>query len=194
MFIRLAREEDIPAILEIYGPYVEGTCVSFEYRTPTREEFLERFRRYTAQFPWLVWEEDGVVLGYAYGSLPFQRAAYQWCAEISVYVAPRAHRRGIGRALYAALETIIFQQGYRVIYCLITTDNPGSIAFHKAMGYTQVAELPGCGYKFGKKLGICYLEKRRDFVEIPTKAPVPAKEIVNNDRKLAEVLDKMTLS
>ena len=82
--IRIATEKDIPQILAIYGPYVEDTTVSFEYTVPTEEAFLERFRGITAQFPWLVWEEDGKVLGYAYGSPPYARAAYGWCAEPSV--------------------------------------------------------------------------------------------------------------
>ena len=125
MAIRMATEQDIPRILAVYGPYVETTCISFEYTVPTREEFTRRFTSYTARFPWLVWEEDGQILGYAYGSAPWTRAAYGWSAEASVYVAPQAHRRGIGRALYEALEKLIFAQGYRVIYCLITTDNPG---------------------------------------------------------------------
>ena len=72
--IRFATEKDIPAILDIYGPYVLHTAISFEYSVPTLEEFTERFLGITKQFPWLVWEEDGVVLGYAYGSLPFGRA------------------------------------------------------------------------------------------------------------------------
>ena len=82
--IRFARESDIPAILDIYGPYVLNTATSFEYSVPTLEEFTERFRSITAQFPWLVWEDNGAVLGYAYGSLPFSRAAYRWCSASSI--------------------------------------------------------------------------------------------------------------
>ena len=84
MMIRMAVEADVPAMLAIYSPYVLNTTASFEYEPPTQAEFLERFRRITRQFPWLVWEEEGEILGYAYGSLPFERAAYAWCAEASV--------------------------------------------------------------------------------------------------------------
>ena len=101
--IRLAKETDLSQILEIYGPYVLHTAVSFEYSVPTLEEFTDRFRSITAQFPWLVWEEEGKVLGYAYGSLPFGRAAYRWCAASSIYLAPQAQGRGIGRKLYRTL-------------------------------------------------------------------------------------------
>lgn len=102
--IRFATEADIPAILDIYGPYVLNTAVSFEYTVPTLEEFTQRFRETTKQFPWLVWEESGKVLGYAYGSLPFGRAAYRWVCASSIYLAPQAQGKGIGRKLYSVLE------------------------------------------------------------------------------------------
>ena len=102
--IRFAVEADIPEILEIYAPYVLNTAYSFEYTVPTLEEFKERFRSYTQQFPWLVWEEEGRVLGYAYGSRPWGRMAYSWNAEVSIYLAPAIHGRGIGRKLYDVLE------------------------------------------------------------------------------------------
>ena len=73
--IRMAVEADVPAMLAVYAPYIEETTYSFEYTVPSEEEFLTRFRRITEQFPWLVWEEEGTVLGYAYGSLPFEREA-----------------------------------------------------------------------------------------------------------------------
>ena len=118
--IRIAEERDIPAILEIYGPYVLNTTITFEYDVPTREEFTRRFRDITRQFPWLVYEEDGEILGYAYASAPYARAAYAWCAEPSVYLKPEARGRGIGRKLYAALEQILDCQGYQVLYALVT--------------------------------------------------------------------------
>ena len=97
MSIRPANIADLPRILEIYGPYVENTAISFEYTVPALEAFTQRFLDITAQFPWLVWEEEGAVLGYAYGSAPFERAAYQWSAEASIYLCPEACGRGIGR-------------------------------------------------------------------------------------------------
>ena len=88
--IRIATTADVPEMLAIYTPYVENTTVSFEYVPPTLEEFTNRFATYTRQFPWLVWEEGGVLLGYAYASAPFSRAAYGWCAEPTVYLRPEA--------------------------------------------------------------------------------------------------------
>lgn len=192
--IRPAKESDIPAMLAIYGPYVENTPYSFEYAVPTEEEFTARLHSYTTQFPWLVWEEDGEVLGYAYGSAPFTRAAYSWCAELSVYIAPKAHRRGIGKALYRVAEEILFRQGYQVIYCLITTANHASIAFHEHMGYKTVATLPGCGVKFGRHYGIVYMEKRSNSVELPTVFPASANLIVQDTRIWDDILFKFSLS
>ena len=194
MSIRLARQQDIPAMLAIYGPYVENTAYSFEYTVPTEAEFTERFCCYTAQFPWLVWEEDGRVLGYAYGSAPFQRAAYRWCAEVSVYICPQAHRRGIGSALYAALEQLLWLQGYQVIYSLISTDNTDSVAFHQHLGYKTVTVMPACGIKFGRWIGIIYMEKRSNSVELPTEFPKPIGKIVKNDSILSDILAKISLS
>ncbi len=192
--IRIATVGDVPAMLEIYGPYILNTAYSFEYTVPTEAQFTERFLTYTAQMPWLVWEENGAVLGYAYGSLPFERAAYQWCGEVSVYLAPEAQGRGIGRRLYAVLEEIMWAQGYRVIYSLITTENTGSLAFHEKQGYQKFAEFSNCGFKFGRWLGIVWMEKRANSVESPTKPPIPWTSIVDSDEKFTNILDKMSIS
>ena len=192
--IRFAVEADIPEILEIYAPYILNTAYSFEYTVPTLEEFTERFRSYTAQFPWLVWEEDGRVLGYAYGSRPWGRAAYSWNAEVSIYLSPAVHGRGIGTKLYTVLEEILKMQGYRIIYAVITSDNQGSIDFHKRVGYRFVAEFPGCGHKFGRRLGTVWLEKQVEFVEYPQNFPVSCHVVVENDGKLRNILDKLSIS
>ncbi len=177
MAIRVAKVEDLPRILEIYRPYVEHTATSFEYAVPTLEAFTRRFLGITAQFPWLVWEEDGVVLGYAYGSAPFERTAYQWSAEASIYLCPEAQGRGIGRKLYAELEEILKRQGYRKVYAIITTANEASLAFHKAVGYRLTAQMPGVGYKFGAWYGTVWMEKDLNTWETPPFAPIPWPEM-----------------
>ena len=191
--IRMATAADVPAMLEIYGPYVLNTAYSFEYTVPTRDEFTNRLLSYTEQFPWLVWEEEGKVLGYAYGSLPFSRAAYRWCCEVSIYLAPQIHGRGIGRKLLGVLESILWRQGYRVIYSVITSENTGSISFHEKMGYRFCAQLPGCGIKFGRELGTIWMEKRSKIVEIPTQMPSSWRTLVENDRKLNDILSILSL-
>lgn len=194
MSIRFATQQDIPAILQIYGPYVENTAISFEYSVPSQEEFTQRFHKYTRQFPWLVWEEDGSILGYAYGSAPFERAAYGWCAEASIYLAPQAHRRGIGRKLYTALEHLLTLQGYRKLYALVTTANPPSVQFHLAMGYRHLVDFKDCGFKFGSWHGVTWLEKDLYPVDLTMIPPKSIGEIVGNAKILQNILDSLSLS
>lgn len=177
MPVRSANLQDLPRILEIYGPYVKNTAISFEYAVPTLEEFTQRFLKITAWFPWLVWEENGAVLGYAYGSLPFERAAYQWSAESSIYLCPEACGKGIGKKLYAALERLLQHQGYRKVYAIITTANAPSVAFHEAVGYRHTATMPGCGYKFGKWHGTIWMEKELNNWDEPPRQPVPVHQV-----------------
>ena len=193
MSIRFATEADLSRILQIYAPYVENTAVSFEYTVPTLEVFTARFRAITAQYPWLVWEEDGRVLGYAYGSAPFERAAFSWCCESSIYLDPVCHGRGIGRKLQTALEALMRLQGYRLLYALVTTDNPASIAFHQALGFSRLADFPGCGWKLDGWHGIVWLEKQRNSPGKPKKPPLPIADIVDSNQKLSVILDKLSL-
>ena len=180
--IRIATEQDIPAMLAIYAPYVENTTYSFEYTPPTPEAFTQRFATYTTQCPWLVWEENGRVMGYAYGSLPFERAAYAWCAEVSIYLCPEAQGKGIGKKLYAAVEEILWRQGYRIIYALITTENEISLRFHEKRGFRTIGEFPHCGIKFHKLYSVVWMEKVLNRGEIPNNFPKPVHQIVNVDR------------
>ena len=191
--IRPALEADLPAILAIYGPYILTSTATFEYEVPSLSAFTDRFRGITAQFPWLVWEEDGKVLGYAYGSAPYTRPAYAWCAESSVYLAPAARGRGIGTALYAALEEILRTQGYQVLYALVTQENAASLRFHEKLGFRQMVLFPDCGFKFGRWLGLIWLEKRLKAVEIPTSAPTPWPAIRKDAQNFANILENLSL-
>ena len=192
--LRIAAESDVPAMLDIYAPYILTTTYSFEYTVPSEEEFLERFRHYTAQFPWLVWEEDGRILGYAYGSPPFERAAYAWCAESSVYLHPDARGRGIGRKLYAALEELLRLQGYQLLYALITSENDASLRFHRRAGFVPRAEFPRCGYKLGRWLGVHWYEKQLNSVESPSNAPASWLSIGADVQKISNILYILSLS
>ena len=192
--IRIATEADVPQMLAIYAPYIENTTITFEYDVPTQEQFLQRFRSITARFPWLVWEEDGTILGYAYGSAPFERAAYSWCAEDSVYLLPEARGRGIGTRLCIALEKVLTFQGYRRIYALITAENENSIAFHEKLGYTLRAELPDAGFKFGRWIGVIWMDKRLDFVEFPSNFPYSWLAVRQDRQSFSDILDILSLS
>ena len=191
--IRLATEADVPEMLAIYAPYILTTTYTFEYEVPSEEAFLARFRGITAQFPWLVWEEEGKILGYAYGSLPFERAAYSWCTEDSLYLLPEAKGRGIGKKLLNCLEKFLALQGYRKIYAIITAENTVSLDFHRKNGYLCTATFESCGYKFGRWLGVTWMEKELPFVPFSGFFPVPFPVLMQTDEKILHNLDTFSL-
>lgn len=191
---RIAVEADVPQILSIYAPYVRDTTVTFEYDVPTETEFLERFRGITRDFPWLVWEEDGEILGYAYAARPFERSAYRWCAEPSIYLKSTAQGQGIGRKLYLALEELLKLQGYQVLLALITGENEGSCRFHEKLGYTLVGDIPLCGMKFGRWLNVFWMEKRISIVHIPSEFPTKWSTIGQDAQKICDILFNLSLS
>ena len=149
MAIRTATTADLEQMLSIYAYFVEHTAVSFEYVLPTKEEFEQRFLSHICTYPWLVYEESGTVLGYAYAGRAFERAAYSWNAEISCYLAPQVRRRGIGTALYARIEEILRRQGCRKVFAVVTSANEASVRFHEAIGYRTCAVYRDVGYKLG---------------------------------------------
>ena len=191
--IRIAREADVPEILAIYAPYIENTTFTFEYHVPTRDAFLARFRDITAQFPWLVWEEDGKILGYAYGSAPFARDAYRWCAEDSVYLLPEAKGKGIGKMLIAALEQILTYQGYRRIYALITAENVVSVRFHEKIGYHICGKFDKAGFKFNRWIGVIWMDKPLGFVDFPSNFPRSWSSIIQDAQSFSDILDILSL-
>ena len=192
--IRNATEDDIAQILSIYAPYILHSTATFEYDVPSQNAFLQRFRVITAQFPWLVWEENGEILGYAYASRPYARAAYSWCAEPSVYLLPQAQGRGIGRELYQVLEECLKLQGYQLLYALVTQENIGSLHFHERLGYTSRVHFPDCAWKFGRSLGVIWMEKRISLVESPSNFPKPWPDIMHSEQKFSDILDNLSLS
>ena len=192
--LRIAYDTDVPAILDIYAPYILSSTATFEYDVPSERDFLQRFREITAQFPWLVWEEEGRILGYAYASAPYSRAAFQWCAEPTIYLSPEAQGRGIARKLYSALEKLLKIQGYQVLYALITAENIPSIRFHQKFGYTLRGDFPDCGFKFGRWLGLFWLEKRLNSVESPSYTPIPWAVARQDAQRISNILDILSLS
>ena len=192
--IRPATEQDLPDILSIYGPYIENSTATFEYEVPSLQTFTQRFLDITRQYPWLVWEEDGKILGYAYASAPYTRAAFAWCAEPSIYLREEAKGKGIGKKLYTVLENLLAFQGYQVLYALVTTENSGSIRFHEKMGYREVGFFPDCGYKLGRWCSLVWMEKSIKIVESPSGFPKPWLSIVQGAERFTNFLDSLSLS
>ena len=166
MRIRMAGLEDAAALLAIYAPYVRETAITFEYDVPSEKEFAGRIAHTLEKFPYLVEENDGEIVGYAYAGAFHPRAAYQWCAEMSVYVKRDARRMGIGKMLYAAMEEILrMQRITNAEACIAMPNEPDehltldSVRFHERMGYRMVGEFRQCGFKFGRWYNMVWMEK-----------------------------------
>ena len=162
MEIRFAKPSDARSLLDIYAAYVENTAITFEYEVPTIEDFATRIAITLEKYPYLVAKEDGVVVGYAYASTYYARAAYDWAVELSVYISQDARGQGVGTRLYDALEDLLEQMGYIHFLACISLPNEASLALHRKRGYQQVAHFPKIGYKFNRWHDIVWLQKSLD--------------------------------
>ena len=150
MRVRQAEaSRDASACADIYAPFVLETAVSFEERPPDAAEFAERIKKVTARYPWLVAEDDGRIVGFAYATSHRERAAYRWAVDVAIYIDPGQHGRGIGRALYEALFELLEDQGYRVAVAGIALPNPASVALHEKLGFEPVGVYRQIGFKHG---------------------------------------------
>jgi L-amino acid N-acyltransferase YncA len=148
MKIRPVRREDAGEMLDIYRPFITDNCVSFELEPPTLEQFAERIDTYTKRFPWLVAEENGEVIGYAYASSYRERKAYQWSVECSVYIRADKRGTGCGRILYESLFADLIDRGFFNVYAIITLPNDASVQFHRSMNFEEVGIFKRVGFKF----------------------------------------------
>lgn len=150
--MRAARDDDVAAITAIYRPAVLAGTATFELEPPDENEIAARLRTITgAGHPYLVAEQDGAVLGYAYASWFRTRPAYRFTVEDSIYLADRAQRRGIGRRLLGELLSRCEAQGFRQMIAVIgDSANMASIELHRALGFAMCGTLPATGYKLGR--------------------------------------------
>jgi len=186
--IRLATEEDAKGILDIYAPYIENTSFTFETETPTIDAFKERIKTYLINWPWLVWEVDGKIAGYAYATRHRERAAYQWCTEASVYIHDDHQRSGIARALYTALFEILEKQGFRNVYAVINLPNEKSVAFHESCGFVYFATYEKVGYKLGRWKNVGWWKLQLNEYNMEPEPPIPFSEM--DQSFLAELFSK----
>ena len=164
--IRSAAPDDAPRLLEIYRYYIENTAVTYECAVPSEAEFRARIEGTLTRYPYLVAEDGGVILGYAYAGPLVRRAAADHSCEVSIYLDRDVRRRGLGRQLYEALEERLKAMGIRNLYAVIAwTDhadaylNADSAEFHARLGYVLAGHLHGCGYKFGRWYDLIWMEK-----------------------------------
>ena len=168
--IRFAAAADAAALLGIYGQYID-TPITFECALPSEEAFRRRVAEYGAACPYLVWEEDGRILGYAYAHRLGERAAYQWSAELSIYLGRDSTGRGLGRRLYGALMALLRLQGVRTVYGCVTLPNAGSEGLHAAMGFRLTGTWHRAGFKCGAWRDVGWFEKTIAPYD-PSPAPV----------------------
>ena len=187
--IRRAAAGDAAALLDIYAPYIRETAITFEYDVPAAEEFAARIGDIARTHPYLVCERDGRPVGYAYAHNIRERAAYDWAAELSVYLAPAAQRQGAGTALYRCLIDLLAMQNLRILYGCVTLPNEKSERLHEKLGFAPVGVWHGAGWKFGRWHDVGWLEKRLggDGAAQPV---IPFPQL--DGQKIQECLDRYT--
>jgi phosphinothricin acetyltransferase len=176
--LRLAEEQDVPGILEIYAPFILRTAVTFEETVPEEDTFWERIQLIMTELPFLVCEIDGRIAGYAYASGYRSRASYRWAKEVSVYVHPDFRRKRIALALYTSLNEMVRYQGIACLLAIITLPNDASVAFHEHLGYRKCGVFPKVGYKLNQWQNVGWYELfLQDENEAPKDRIIPLDEI-----------------
>lgn len=159
MLIRPIQPADFDAVAALTNIYIRDTAIHFATQPVSADELRASWQRTRERYPWLVAEVDqptpaaqagGAFAGFARAYTWRERAAYQWTPEVGVYVEPRFHRRGVGRALYAKLLDILRRQGYRSAVAGITLPSEPSVRLHEAMGFVRVGTVRDAGFKLGR--------------------------------------------
>ena len=158
--VRDASEHDAEACAAIYAPYVTGTAITFETEPPPPAEMAGRIAAALRTHAWLVLEDDGRVVGYAYGGPYKSRPAYRWSCEVSVYIEPGRRRTGGGRALYSALFARLAERGYRTAVAGMTLPNEASVGLHRAMGFEPVGTYRRIGWKHGAWHDVAWTQRQ----------------------------------
>lgn len=146
MEIRTATADDARGALAVYAQYID-TAITFEYRLPTVEEFAHRISDTLKNHPYLVWMESGRLCGYAYAHQLKEREAYQWSAELSIYLDSSMTSRGMGKTLYTLLIEILKRQGVRTVYGCVAIPNHASERLHEKLGFHRNGIFRNAGFK-----------------------------------------------
>lgn len=157
--VRDATTEDAEACARLYEPFARRTVASFEESPPTAAEMAERIARSRKAHAWVVAEDSGTLLGYAYGGTHRPRSAYRWTTEVSAYVAAPAQGRGVGRALYTHLLRVLEERDYRLAVACVALPNEPSIGLHESLGFQQVGRFSGIGWKFGRWHDVLWFQR-----------------------------------
>lgn len=177
--IRLATPDDTEGIRAVYAPFID-TPVTFEEEVPSPAAYRERIAGICAKYPCLVAERGGRIIGFAYAHELRERIAFQWSAELSVYLAPEAQGRGTGSRLYAALIELLRLMGVKAVYGVVTSPNPASEHLHGSFGFSLMGVQPHAGFTCGAWHDMNWFVREiapfEDAPEPPTPFPAYASE------------------
>ncbi|MCX6124225.1 MAG: GNAT family N-acetyltransferase [Proteobacteria bacterium] len=166
--VRTIAADDAKDVQAIYAPYVERTTISFETTVPTQSEMASRIAETSGKYPWIVFECDRKILGYAYASQHRTREAYRWSVDVAVYVDQSHIRQGVGRQLYKILLEQLQKLGYSNAFAGIALPNDGSVALHESFGFTPIGVYKKVGYKQGGWHDVGWWQKSFNYPEQPT--------------------------
>lgn len=185
--IRFIQAADAVDVLKIYKYYIKETAITFECETPSIDEFRNRIREISTDYPYLVCLADGKIVGYAYAHRQMERAAYQWNAELSVYIDKSHHHCGIGKSLYSALIEILKLQNVRNVYGGVASPNLNSERLHEYFGFKKLGVYHNTGYKCGAWHDVMWFEKSIGDYDLEPKPFVSINEIDENS--ITEILN-----
>ncbi len=175
--VRLVQDEDIERILEIYKPYIEDTVITFETEVPDIHIFRDRIRRISAEYPYIVYLNKGKIVGYAYAHRHMERAAYQWNAELSIYVDQEYLHCGIGKTLYKVLIEILKLQNVYNVYGCVAIPNLESEKLHESFGFHKLGVYHNTGYKNGAWQDVAWFEKTINQLKLDPASFISIQEI-----------------
>ena len=165
--IRTIEERDFLEVLNIYKPFVTDTVTTFETEVPTIKDFGYRIIETIKKYPWLVLEEKGKVIGYAYASEHRSRCSYQWSCECSIYMAPEARGKGFGKKLYLELFKILKAQGFIHVLAGAALPNEASIAIHKSLGFEEIGTYKKIGFKHNRWIDTYWMQLELNQISEP---------------------------
>jgi len=157
--IRYVEEKDYKEITDIYNYYIKNTTITFEEDELSYDNMRKRIDSIKKKFPYIVYEEDGSILGYAYLNYFSERSAYRFSLDLSIYLKNGELTKGIGSALYNKIENIARKKGIKKIISCITLSNDRSISFHKKMGFSECGRMNNVGYKHNAWQSIVWMDK-----------------------------------
>lgn len=165
MIVRPYIEDDIESICDIYNYYVNNTVITFEEVSVSLEDMKRRISSTAENYPWLVCEAQGEIVGYAYACRWKERAAYKQTAEATVYIREGFSGRGFGKALYTALLNELRNRSCHVVLGCIALPNDASVRLHESLGFEKVAHFNEVGFKFNQWLDVGYWQVQLDCME-----------------------------